>query len=139
MSKAITYIITFLIIFGLLPYIFYNAYFNHQDGIYKTLSEYDSYTTLDKNYTIKTMQYNSVRGEEVSTFKVYLIDERDGGKAYFLKNVTILSDVTITYDDTEPKDGVIKIIYTGDNETKMVQVDCNTKTPPGKKLRIGWI
>lgn len=140
MSKAITYIITFIIVFGLLPYVAYTVYFNHQDDIYKTLKEYDSYTTLDKNYSIDVMQYQSVHGEEVYTFKVYLVDHTDSDKAYFLKNITISSTNTeITYDDTEPKDGVIKTMISGGSETKMVQVDTKTKTPPGKKLRIGWI
>ena len=140
MSKAITYIITFLIVFGLLPYVGYNVYFNHQDDIYKTMKEYDSYTTLDKNYSIDVMQYQSVHGEEVYTFKVYLVDHTDHDKPYFLKTVTISSDNTeITYDDTVTKDGVIKTMITGGDETKMVQVDCKTKTPPGKKLRLGII
>lgn len=142
MAKVVTYLITFIIVFGLLPYVAYTAYFNHQDGLYNSLVEVDSYTTLDKDYTIKTMKYNSVRGEEICTFKVYLVDEKDNAKKYFLKNVVINSeDAEIKYDDTEPKDGVIKIIYSNHQgtETKMVQVNCKTKTPPGKKLRNGWI
>ena len=131
MAKVVTYLITFIIVFGLLPYVAYTAYFNHQDGLYNSLVEVDSYTTLDKDYTIKTMKY-----------KVYLVDEKDNAKKYFLKNVVINSeDAEIKYDDTEPKDGVIKIIYSNHQgtETKMVQVNCKTKTPPGKKLRNGWI
>lgn len=139
MSKTITYIITFLILFGLLPCVIYTLYYDHEDDIYKGLKEYDSYTTLDKNYSIQVMQYQSVHGEEVYTFKVYLVDKTDNDKAYFLKNVKISSDNTeISYDDTEPKDGVIKTFISGGGETKMVEVDCNTKTPPGKKLRTGW-
>ena len=67
MAKVVTYLITFIIVFGLLPYVAYTAYFNHQDGLYNSLVEVDSYTTLDKDYTIKTMKYNSVRGEEICT------------------------------------------------------------------------
>ncbi|MBQ1537710.1 MAG: hypothetical protein IIZ73_05260 [Ruminococcus sp.] len=140
MAKVVTYLITFIILFGLLPYIAYTAYYKHQDGLYISLTEVDSYTTLDKNYSIKTMKYNSVRGEEICTFKVYLVDE-NGGTEYFLKNVVINSeDAEITYSDTEPKDGIIKVIYSNHagTESKMVQVDCKTKTPPGKKLRNGW-
>lgn len=139
MSKTITYIITFAIVFLLIPYVAYTAYFNHQDGLYVTLEEYDSYDTVDKSYSMKVMKYKGIHGEEVYTFKVYLYD-KDEDKAYFLKNVKVSStDTEIEFDDDVALHNTLTAIISGGSDKYMVDVDVKTKTPPGKKMRLGII
>lgn len=139
MAKTITYIITFAIIFLLIPYVAYNAYYDHQDGIYKTLEEYDSYTTVDNSYSLKVMKYKGIHGEEVYTFKVYLYDKKED-KAYFIKNIKVSSNGTeVDFNDDVALHGKLSATISGGSDKYLVEVDVKTKTPPGKKLRIGIV
>lgn len=135
-KKIITFITVIIVLIGL-PYLIYNIYINHEDDIYRTLSEYASYTTIDKDYDIKVMNYRSVTGgEEVHHFKLYIVDNKTS-KAYFIKNenvsaygtkIDFIEDKTFTKYD-------VKIMLGSSSKQDMVIADLKEMRVKGQKFR----
>ena len=137
MEKKIVTIITILIVLVGLPYVIYNIYINHQDDLYRTLTEYSSYTTLDKKYDIKIMKYRGVTGgEEVHDFKVYIV-QKSNDKAYFVKNVSISAYGTnIEFsEDTSITKNDLKIMFSSSTKKELVTLDMNELRVKGQKFR----
>ncbi|MCR5122528.1 MAG: hypothetical protein K6B74_08935 [Ruminococcus sp.] len=134
--KLITFI-TILIVFIGLPYIIYMMYINHQDDLFRTLTEYSSYTTLDKNYDIKVMKYQGVTGgEELYNFKFYIVDNSTDTK-YFIKNLNVSAYGTdIQYkEDTELGRYDVKIMIHSASKDEMLTVDLKELRIKGQKVR----
>ena len=74
LSKKLTYIVTFIVIFGLLPYGIYKFYYKYQDGLYSGLSEYSTYTTPDGKYTVSLRDTKQFGNEDEVVLKIYLVD-----------------------------------------------------------------
>lgn len=142
MSKSITYIITFLVIFIVLPIGAYTFYCDYQDGLYPTLVEYDSYTTKDKDFDVKVMKFNGLSGEEVYNFKLFLVNKKTN-EAIFIKTVKISSYGTaIEYE--EDKSLIdrynVKVTFTATGgKIEVVEVDTVNGRVFGKKLRGGFL
>ena len=134
--KLITFI-TILIVFIGLPYIIYMMYINHQDDLYRTLTEYSSYTTLDKNYDVKVMKYQGVTGgEELYNFKFYIVDNSTDTK-YFIKNLNVSAygtDIQYSEDTTLGRYDV-KIKIHSATKDEMLTVDLKELRIKGQKVR----
>lgn len=136
MSKAVTYIITFLVIFVALPIGIYTFYFDYQDGLYPSLVEYDSYTTKDGKFDVKTMKYNGVGGEETYVFKLYLVDN-DTNDITFIKTVKISSYGTaVDYVEDDLYKNKLSVLYSASGgKLESVEIDTDLKHIYGKKLK----
>ena len=139
MSKRITYLITFIIIFVFLPIGIYIFYFNYQDGLYNTLEEYASYTTLDKTYDVKVKKYKGVGdGEETYTFKTYVVNNDTDEIVYIGTNRISAygTEVTFSEDTPYPNEYTVTVMMSASNgKTEMLQFDPVSGLRKGKKLR----
>ncbi len=137
MEKKIITVITILVVFIGLPYIIYNVYINHQDDLYRTLTEYTGYTTIDEKYDIKVMKYQGVTGgEELYNFKFYIVDRSDD-KKYFIKNLNVSSygtEIKFSEDKTIGRNDVKIMIHTATKDD-MLTVDLNEMRIKGQKIR----
>lgn len=139
MSKRITYLITFIILFIFLPIGIYIFYFNYQDGLYTSLEEFASYTTKDKTYDVKVMKYKGVGdGEETYTLKTYLVNN-DTNEVVYINTKRISAygtDVTFTEDTPFPSEYTITVMMSSTKgKTEMTQIDAINGLIKGKKLR----
>lgn len=136
MEKIVITIITILIALGVV-YVGYNVYINHQDDIFTTLAEYDSYTTNDKQNQIKIMKYNSVAGgEEKYSFKIYLTN-KDGEEPVFIANCsTSAYGTTIDFtEDIKAQDNIVTVTISSNSGVDIIKVDTVEKIEQGQKVR----
>ena len=136
MEKKIITFLTIVIVLVALPYCIYTVYINHQDDLFKTLTEYDSYTTLDKGYDIKFMKYQGVSGEEVYNFKVYVVRKSDN-EVKFIRNVKISSystEIKCTEDKKHTSYDVDVLISSASNKDAFT-VDLENMIVKGQRVR----
>ena len=138
MEKKIITFFTILIVLVALPYCIYTVYINHQDDLYKTLTEFDSYTTINKDYDIKVMKYQGVSGEEVYNFKVYVVRKSDG-EVKFIRNVKVSAygtEFKCTEDKKHTSYDVDVIISSSSNSDKdAFTVDLENMIVKGQRVR----
>ncbi len=147
MSKAVTYLFTFILIFVLLPVGIYKFYCSYQDGLYPSLSEYASFPDkegakpYDGKYEVKVMKYNGTGGEEKYVFKVYLINHEDDTTT-FIKTVKISSYGTgiepVVPNDQAPGQYEITLMFTSSGGNETLVIDAVNGMVKGKKLRGGF-
>ena len=136
MEKKIITFFTIIIVLVALPYCIYTVYINHQDDLFKTLSEYDSYTTIDKEYEIKVMKYQGVSGEEVYNFKVYVVRKSDN-VIKFIRNVKVSAygtEVKCTEDKKHTSYDVDVLISSTSNKDAFT-VDLENMIVKGQRVR----
>jgi hypothetical protein len=121
LSKKVTYIITFLIIFLLLPFVGYKLYYKYESDLYLSLQEYSSYTTLDGKYSVMAMDTKQFGSEDSISLKIYLIDNESGEVSYICrkKQSTYGSEITYLEDKSDDAYNIIVTLSSG-----KVEIDC---------------
>lgn len=135
-KKIVTFFTVLIVLVGV-PYCIYLVYINHQDDLYKSMVEYDCYTTVDGEYDVSVRRYASVSGgDEVYHFKVYLVNKATND-VKFIKNVAVSSystEVKCTERKVLPSyDITVTISSSKDKDTFVI--DVNEMRIKGQKIR----
>jgi hypothetical protein len=128
LSKKVTYIITFLIVFLLLPYGIYRFYFWYQVDLYPSLSDYEEYTGADGKYTVSIKDTNQYGSEDTLVLKVYLVDN-DSGEVTFIERKrfnTLNSEITYGENKSGSANEII-VTFKEKSSTDKLLIDCNEK------------
>ncbi len=136
MEKKIVTFITIVLVLVIVPYVIYTVYIRHQDDMYKTLKEFTSYTTLDKEYDIKVMKYQGVSGEEVYNFKFY-ITKKSTGETKFIKNLKISSygtDIKFT-EDKKSTSYTVDVVAKSSSGSETFSIDMDKMMVKGQHIR----
>jgi hypothetical protein len=125
LSKKVTYIITFLIVFVALPYGIYVFYYNYQVKLYEGYSDYSAYTTKDGTYTVKVMDTKSFGSEDYVKVKLYLVNNVTDEVSYISGKKLAVSNLDISYAENV-SDDTYDILVTFDEKgsTSTVKIDC---------------
>jgi hypothetical protein len=126
LSKKLIYLVTFAVIFLLLPYGIYRFYINYQDGLYLSMQEFSSYTTLNGSYTVEVMDTKQFGSDETTDVKIYLINNNTDEVTYIChkKQKTYGSDITYKEDKSDDAFNVLVELSSG-------TVDINCLEPRG--------
>lgn len=125
LSKKLTYIVTFIVIFGLLPYGIYKFYYKYQDGLYSGLAEYSTYTTPDGKYTVSLRDTKQFGNEDEVVLKIYLVDN-SANEAHYIakKRFNTTSGAKVTYNtDHDDTAYTVEVTFSG-SSAELVKIDC---------------
>lgn len=125
LSKKLTYIVTFIVIFGLLPYGIYKFYYKYQDGLYSGLAEYSTYTTPDGKYTVSLRDTKQFGNEDEVVLKIYLVDN-SAKEAHYIakKRFNTTSGAKVTYNtDHDDSAYTVEVTFSG-SSAELIKIDC---------------